>query len=88
MAFSPLVNSDHVLLSLSIDFPLNSKQDAPFLRIAYDYSRADWDGLRDHWRDFPWEDVFKLSPSSAASEFCEWVLVGIDVCIPHHKYQI
>ena len=47
-----------------------------------------WDGLRDHLRDAPWEDIFKLSASSAASEFCEWVQVGIDVYIPHRKYQV
>ena len=23
-------------------------------------SRADWDGLHDHLRDVPWEDIFKL----------------------------
>ena len=56
--------------------------------MAYDYSRADWDGLRDHLRDVPWEDIFKLSASAAASEFCEWVQVGIDVYIPHRKYQV
>ena len=56
-------------------------------RIAYDYSRADWDGLRDDLRDVPWEDIFKLRASAAATEFCEWVQVGIDVYIPHHKYQ-
>ena len=50
MAFPPLGNSDHVVLSVSIDFPTNSQQDAPFHRIASDYSRADWDGLRDHGR--------------------------------------
>ena len=49
MAFPPLGNSDHVVVSVSIDFPTNSQQDAPFHRIAYDYSRADWDGLRDHF---------------------------------------
>ena len=32
--------------------------------------------------------VFKLSASAAASEFCEWVQVGIDVYIPHCKYQV
>ena len=37
---------------------------------------------------FLWEDIFKLSASAAASEFCEWVLVGIVVYIPHHKYQV
>ena len=81
-------NSDHVVVSVSIDFLSNSQQDTPFHRIAYDYSRADWDGLCDHLRDVPWEDIFKLSASAAASEFCEWVQVGTDVCIPHRKYQV
>ena len=47
-----------------------------------------WDGLCDHLRDVPWEDIFKLSASAAASEFCEWVQVRIDVYTPHHKYQV
>ena len=88
MAFPPLGNSDHVVVSVSIDFPINSKQDALFHCIAYDYSCADWDGLHDHLRDVPWEDIFKLSASAAASEFCEWVQVGIDVYIPRCKYQV
>ena len=82
MAYPPLGNSDHVVVSVSIDFPINSKQDTPFHRMAY------WDGLRDHLRDVPWEDIFKLSASAAASEFCEWVQVAIDVYMPHHKYQV
>ena len=88
MAFPPLGNSDHVVVSVSIDFPINSKQDSPFHRVAYDYSRADWDGLRDHLRDVPWGNIFKLGASTAASEFCEWVQVGIDVYISHRKYQV
>ena len=39
-------------------------------------------------RDVPWENIFELSASATASEFCEWVQVGIDVYIPHHKYQL
>ena len=88
MAFPPLENSDHVVVSVSIDFPINSKQDTPLHCVAYDCSRADWDGLCDHLRDVPWEDSFKLSASAAASEFCEWVQIGIDVYIPHRKYQV
>ena len=68
-AFAPFRNSDHVVVSVSIDFPTNSQQNVPFHRIAYDYSCADWDGLRDHLRDVPWEDIFKLGGSAAASEF-------------------
>ena len=86
-AFPPLGNSDHVV-SVSIDFASYSQRDAPFHRIAYDYSCTDWDGLCDHLRDVPWENIFKLSASAAASEFCEWIQVGIDVYIPHRKYQV
>ena len=46
------------------------------------------DGCRGHLRDFPWEDIFRFGASSAASEFCEWVQVGIDVYIPHRRYQL
>ena len=67
MAFPPLGNSDHVFVSVSIDFSSNSQRDASFHCIAYDYSCADWDGLHDHLRDFPWEDIFKLGASVTAS---------------------
>ena len=80
-------NSDHVV-SVCIDFPSNSQGDTLFHRKAYDYSHADCDGLHDHLRDVPWVDDFKLGASVAASEFCEWVQVGIDVYIPHRKYQV
>ena len=88
ITFPPLRNSDHVIVSISIESPSYSQQDAPFHRIAYDYSHADWDGLRDHLTDVPLGDIFKLSASAAAGEFCEWVQVGIDVYIPHRKYQV
>ena len=88
MAFPTMRNFDHIAVSVSIDFPSNSKPNAPFHCMAYDYSRVDWDGLHDHLRDVPWEDIFKLSASAAASEFCEWVKDAIDVYIPHPKYQV
>ena len=53
-------NSDHTVVSVSIEFQSNSQRDARFHCIAYDYSRADWDGLRDHVRAVPGEDIFKL----------------------------
>ena len=74
VAFHPLWNTDHAVLSVSIDFLSNSEWDATFHHIAYDYSQADWDGLCDHLRDVPWEDIFKLNASAAAE-----VQVGIDV---------
>ena len=44
MIFSPLGKSD-VVVSVSINFPSNSKWDALFHCTAYDYSWADCDGL-------------------------------------------
>ena len=49
MAFPPLGNSDHVV-SVTTEFPINSKRNALFHCIAYDYSCAGWDALCDHWR--------------------------------------
>ena len=88
IALPQLGNSDHVVISVSIDFPTNSKCDALFYCIAYDYSCADRDSLHDHLRDVAWEDIFKLCVSATASEFCEWVQVGIDVYIAHCKHQV
>ena len=53
MAFPPPRNSDHVVVSVSIDFPSNSQWDALFYDIVYDYSCADWDGLCDRLRGVP-----------------------------------
>ena len=88
MAFPLLENSDHVAVSVSTDFLSNSKHDALFYQIVHAYSCADWNSLHDHLRDVPWEDIFKHSASAADKEFCEKIQVGIDVYIPHSKYQV
>ena len=41
MAFALLGNSDHFVVPVSIDVPLNSKQDALFHCTACDYSHTD-----------------------------------------------
>ena len=91
IAFPPLGNSYHVFVSVSIDFPsycIFTIGCSVSWHIPYDYSWADWGGLCDHLRDVPRGDIFELSVSAAASEFSEWVQVGIDVYIPHQKYQV
>ena len=87
MAFRPLWNSDHAVVSVSIDFPSYSQWNATFHHIGYGYSCADWNGFHDHLRDVRWDNIFKLS-ASAASEFCDWVHVGIEVYIHYRKYQV
>ena len=70
VAFPPLRNSDIVVVSVSIDFPPNSKRGVSFQCTAYDYSLADLDGLFDHLRAVLCEDTFKLDASMAAAECC------------------
>ena len=41
-ALPQLGNSDHAVVSVSIHFPINSKQDALLHRVAYGYFRANW----------------------------------------------
>ena len=86
MAFPLLVNCDHV--SVLINFPITLKQVAPFHCMVYDHYLADWDCLCDHLREVPWVDIFKLSASAAASEFCESVQVGTNVYVPRRKYRV
>ena len=64
MDFSPLGNLDYVVASVSINFLSRPKLDASFHHLAYDYSRVDWDGLRNDLRDVPWKDIFKLGVSA------------------------
>ena len=88
MAFPPLRNSDHVVISVSIGFPSNSQCDAPFHWITYVILVLIGTVFVIVLRKVPWEDIFKLSASAASSEFCEWVQVVIDVYIPHRKCQV
>ena len=65
MAFPPLRNSDHVAVSVSIDFPSNSQWNTLFHHIAYDYSCTDWNSLCDHLRDAPWENMTGNPPPTS-----------------------
>ena len=75
MAFFPWGNS--VVVSVSIDYPINSKQDAPFHHIAYEYSCADWDGLCDHLRDVPLEDIFTQMITFLLSQSCSFGFISM-----------
>ena len=85
MVFPSLGKSEHFVFSVSNDLPSKSKGNAPFCRRGYDYY-AGLHGL--YLKDAPWKDLFQLASSSAATEFCEWVQVGVDVYIPHRNFQV
>ena len=87
MAFPPLGNSDHVVVSVCINFPSSSQQDAPFHCIAYDYSCGDWDSLCDYLKDVSCEDIFKPDASAATSDIS--LLENIRSSLTHlHGFQL
>ena len=86
MAFPPLANSDHVVFSVSIRVSIIFRTGCPISSHCLWLFWCYCDGLCDHLRDVLWKDIFKVSTSAAASEFCEWFQVGIEVYIPHRKY--
>ena len=47
----PLGKSDHRVVSVDVKFVVKSTNEHPYYRTVYSYSKADWDGLRDHLRD-------------------------------------
>ena len=84
----PLGRSDHIVVSVDVKFVVKSTNEHPYHRTVYSYSKADWDGLRDHLRDVPWSDIFSHDTTVAAKELSEWVEIGIDCYIPHRKFQL
>ena len=95
---STILNFHHVVLSDSIGFPINSKWDVRFHFVAYDYSRADWDGLLDQLRDVLWEAIFQLVLLLLLVDFeSEFMfelmytslIVSIRSCLTHlHAFQL
>ena len=63
------LNSDHAVVSISTDFPSNSK-DVPFHHTAFEYFYSDWNGLYCHLIHVLWENMFNLKFYAAAEFFC------------------
>ena len=61
------------MVSVSVDFAVSSEKDAPPHCKGFDYSRADWDGFRDHLRDVLGMISINMVTSKAASEFSDWL---------------
>ena len=72
MNFLSLENSNHVVVSVSNEFSSKPQPDAPSPCIAYEYSRADWDGPCDHLVMFHWRISLKLVLLLLLMNFVSW----------------
>ena len=75
VALPALENSDHIIVSVSIDFPLNWKRDTLFMAIL----------VRLRWCLRSSKDIFKFSAFAVAAQFCELPQVGNYAKISHCK---
>ena len=85
---SPIGNSDHSIVSVSVSYSSSPTTFQPFHRTVFQYGRADWDGFRSFLADVPWSFVLSLGPDLAAEELSEWISLGIEIYIPSRTYQI
>ena len=59
VASHPPLGISDLVVSFDVQFVVKSTNEHPYHRTVYSYSRADWDGLRDHLRGVPWLDICK-----------------------------
>ena len=83
----PLGTSDHCTISVSIELPVKASTEVPFHRTVYRYSQADWDNFRSYIADAPVKHFYKFRASKLASLISDWIRNGIDIFIPHKKFQ-
>ena len=78
--------SDHLVISVDIDFMVKSTNEQPYHRNVYSFNNADWDGFHDYLRDVSWLDIFQHNVNKAGEEISDWIQIGIDCLIPYRKY--
>ena len=59
----------------------------PFHRTIYRYADADWDSFRTFIADSPRHHIFKRHPTKVTSLITDRISEGMNLFIPHKKYQ-
>ena len=79
MTFPPFLNSDHVAISVFIDF-LFAQVDAPFHYTTFNCSLADCSSFHNQISNVPWKDIFKLGAFVVVVEICgRCIQIGLNV---------
>ena len=83
----PFGTSDHVVISVTVNFPPKQSTEVPFHRTVYRYRKADWDSFRFFLADMPVSRYLQMNASEATALISDWITAGIDLFVPHKKYQ-
>ena len=79
----PLGSSDHCLVSASHVFTPFRHPPKPN-RVLWNHDKGDWEGLRQFYSQFPWNDVcFSSDISSTCDSVTEIIITGMTEYIPH-----
>ena len=84
------MNADHVAVSVCIGFP--QTQMGILLcttQYLFEYSNANLKSYERRFMVLTWfhEYLSNCVSSAVATEFCNCVQFGVDIFIPHYKYQ-
>ena len=87
-SFPPIGSSDHLLIRAK-QRP-SSGLSVKSSKVTVDswlYDRADWDGLRNFYSEFPWHHFFNRSqPSITVTEITDIIKLGMETFIPKLSY--
>ena len=78
---SPLGNSDHCLITLQHNSVSHQDRSSSSQKI-FNYSKADWDSLRNFFTAYPWYSGLSNDPSSFATFITNAIQLGMDLFIP------
>lgn len=85
---SPLGTSDHCVVSVTCKHAFSTPS-APFHRTVYQFTKADWCGLRSFLSQVQAENlILGENVHKSAQELTEWLQVGMLTYIPHRTYQM
>ena len=85
----PLLDNDHCTVAISLKFKIKRAQ--AYRRIMYDYSHADFDGLRTHISQLDWDNILHLhngDVNEAAQAWTRTIMDTVKQYIPNKTVMI
>ena len=84
----PLLHNDHCYVGITLRFSIPKSQS--YSRLMWDYSRADYEGLREHIRSIDWNMICEnfTDIDFAANQWSTTVLEAAKTFIPHTMVTI
>lgn len=87
LQYSPLGNSNHVLVSIDISFELSIKDGPLIHKSSFSFQHTGLNSFRDVLRDTHWIDIFKRHIENRATGISYCVQASFYAFVPCQKYH-